>query len=459
MDTNDHDRFELQVASYKLQVKTICPTMRHSPMFRRSDFSPTSSNRLKSVLLNPLYSGLINRFRTSRNDGFFTGGAQRSIKGGRKGRPYIYRSPFTVNCFHNKLHKSNKMNILIKCTFPALFCLCFLLYGCGGGSSGPNDSGSDSTTVVEMLYNDNIPPGYFYMGGAECDTIDITPDSSEIVYYYLDSTHVVTLTHTLSVSKYEISNAHYIEALQTAYNNGWVYLDSMESAVRLSDKQDYKLLDLNSNYCEIYFVNSNFRWKAGFQNHPVKEVSWFGAAAYCNWRNMIDSYEPMYDPDTWESGLGCQPYNGNGWRLLTEAEWEYCAAYDTADIFRKYPWGFSAPNFDYVNFNNLYGWSWPVWPLNNEYEHVNNRSFFGLYNMGGNILEWVNDWWDELPQIPETDPVGPLSPPGGQSVPQRVLRGGAWDQIQNDLRCAARYHSDPGHSSQYIGFRICRVTG
>ena len=337
-----------------------------------------------------------------------------------------------------------------------LFLVVFLCLGCGSNPSGGDDKNKDDT-VIDIGFVE-ISLGEYIMGGVDCDTIG--NDSMEVVYYYVDSVHVVNLNNTLSVGKFEISNAHYLEALQTAYDSGWVYVDTSAQTVCDTMNKEIVLLDLSSNHCEIYLMNGQFHWKTGYQNHPVKEVSWFGATAYTNWMSLIEGYSTMYDPNAWEIEIGCVPYGGDGYRLLTEAEWEYCASYDTTATFRIYPWGNTPPDLDYVNFNNYIGWTWPIWPLNDEYEHTKNRSFDQLYNLGGNICEWVNDWWDVYPDHAITDPdsaVGPLVRPEDQIVTQRVLRGGGWDVFLNDLKCAARYHSDPYHSSQYIGFRICRV--
>ena len=77
--------------------------------------------------------------------------------------------------------------------------------------------------------------------------------------------------------------------------------------------------------------------------------------------------------------------------------------------------------------------------------------------MHGNLWEWCNDWKDDLPNTPVTDPPGPLDEPTGQEAHKKVVRGGSWTHPARDCRSAARYFYDPYYAFQTISFRVVRT--
>ncbi len=176
---------------------------------------------------------------------------------------------------------------------------------------------------------------------------------------------------------------------------------------------------------------------------PVEMVNWGDAALYCNARSKAEGLTPCYDPNT----AKCD-FAADGYRLPTEAEWEYaCRAGTSGD----YPFGSDPrPLADQAWFkDNSAKRTHPVG------EKAPNP--WGLFDMLGNVAEWCNDIYDKgyYAASPERNPTGPAE---GK---QYVLRGGAWNSIGQACRSAARLGEAPGmqdacFARDAIGFRCVR---
>jgi formylglycine-generating enzyme required for sulfatase activity len=193
-------------------------------------------------------------------------------------------------------------------------------------------------------------------------------------------------------------------------------------------------------------------------NHPVVMLSWEDAAAYCNWLSDKEGLERAYIKEAGKFVL-VDPLS-TGYRLPTEAEWVWVARYNAGGGERKYPWGSGMPPPDdagnyadraamdvATNTISSYNDSYPVTAPVGSFP----PSPLGIYDLGGNVAEWVNDRYSVAAGSGARliDPVGPGE---GQ---YHVIRGSSWRQSSiSELRLAYRDFGDRGRLD--VGFRIAR---
>ena len=176
------------------------------------------------------------------------------------------------------------------------------------------------------------------------------------------------------------------------------------------------------------------RWKAG--DNPVEQVRWSDAVRYCNKRSAGEGLQPCYDLETWRCN-----FQANGYRLPTEAEWEYACRAGTKTAY--YFGDNESKLSDHAWFeDNAGGKPRPVGgkPANP----------WGLYDMHGNVWQWCNDFYqvDYYQQSPEKDPRGPKA---GET---KVVRGGAWKFSADSCRSGYRYNENPGYADVCFGYDI-----
>ena len=175
---------------------------------------------------------------------------------------------------------------------------------------------------------------------------------------------------------------------------------------------------------------------------PLEQINWTDAALYCNERSKAEGLEPCYDEQTWQ--CSCQ---ANGYRLPTEAEWEYACR---AGAGTKYSFG------NDVRDLNAHAWFAETAAGKTHPVGQKKPNPWGLYDMHGNVAEWCNDFYspDYYKQSQQKNPTGPTK---GK---ERVLRGGAWNSSADACRSSYRA-SDPSIddtclASDAIGFRCVR---
>jgi formylglycine-generating enzyme required for sulfatase activity len=201
--------------------------------------------------------------------------------------------------------------------------------------------------------------------------------------------------------------------------------------------------------------------RLSLEDYPVVQVTWEQAALFCNWLSAQESLPPVYVKKG-NRLVAAEPI-GTGYRLPTEAEWEYCARFIKNQATLKYPWGNQFPptspsgNYGDASAKKLlpavienYNDGYPATAPPGKFE----ANDLGLYDLGGNVAEWCHDFYTIYTYNSSVVDVDPTGPPQGD---HHVFKGASWKHASmSKLRLAYRDYSNTKRPD--LGFRICRYS-
>jgi len=274
-----------------------------------------------------------------------------------------------------------------------------------GSHAGEQTAGPDGGMYVW------VPGGEFMMGSMESD-VQYAIAHFGTASAWLENekpVHKVRITKGFWLGKHEVTNEQYA-AFLNAYGGN-------------RDSEGHELLDMARQYSEIEKHGGRYTAKSGREQHPVVEVSWYGATEYCR---------------------------HHGLRLPTEAQWEYAARGPKA---LRYPWGDAWDEKRCCAGTNRKQYSGAKTFAVGSF--ADGATWCGALDMAGNVSEWCRDWYDNsyYATSPMTDPTGPAT------GTFRLMRGGSWCSNGNGCRSASRAECYPDRTlfGLDFGFR-CLMT-
>ncbi|MCF7913507.1 MAG: formylglycine-generating enzyme family protein [Candidatus Cloacimonetes bacterium] len=257
------------------------------------------------------------------------------------------------------------------------------------------------------------------------EVININPDWCIVPagdFTWGEDDEIQTINYDYEIMKYDVTNFQYVAYLEDAYVFSIITVSSSSVAGYYDGDEnyvagEYEYYDLDGGENRINWDGSNFNIEEGFNDHPVVEVSWFGANAYAEYY---------------------------GWRLPTEEEWEKAARGNTGN---EYPWGdiISGDRANYYNSGDPWdNGTTPICFYNGQFyegfQTSDSPSPYGCYDMCGNVYNWTDSWYS------------------GTST-YRVLHGGSfyYNSSYDYLRSWYRSFYGPSGTDCGCGFRCART--
>jgi formylglycine-generating enzyme required for sulfatase activity len=342
----------------------------------------------------------------------------------------------------------------------------------------------DPAMAQDIMLTEIYIPGGEYEMGDHNGHYDPSHPNDEI------PVHLVKID-SMNMAKTETTNEQFLAFLNSSLSAGTIQVTN--SKVHLTgDTNTLYYTYQYASYYSIGFEGTVFSMTDFRAGHPVNGVMWTGAALYCNWLSEQNGLLPCYDISTWN----CD-FTSNGYRLPTEAEWEYAARGghtnpylkfengntvdinqanlpNSADPYETGPYPLTTPaGFYDGTLKHKSDYNWPG--SAQTYQTADGANGFGLYDMQGNVWEFVNDWYGNnyYAQSPYDNPKGPdtgsIMPDG---KPYRGMRGGNWyngidsngvndghSRVSNRDPSYFRGPQDPLHPWYHVGFRVVRQGG
>ena len=259
-----------------------------------------------------------------------------------------------------------------------------------------------------------IPGGTFEIGN-EWD------DESNSERYSTERYSTGNLIHTATISSF------YIQQYEVTAADYAIFLNEVGNQVAGGSIWFHE-----NDYSNIYEVNGVFSARPGRNNHPMNNISWYGAKAYCAWLGKrLERDVRLPSEAQWEYAAG------NGKR---HTKWSLCDEFNANDYVHARNYRTETPRANTAPVGSI------------------RPNDFGLYDMCGNVWEWCldkyrRDWYNDK-AASSTDPICNQN---NDNTGYCVVRGGSWRSISNGLRSAKRESSDPDYKNSSLGFRCVYI--